>query len=229
MKKNVARIVVTVVLLLVILNLIAFVIPFTRTAAFWLAYAFTSVATVAQLPITLYAFTAKGGLRNSLYGFPIARLSLIYFIVQVCIGLLCMILATWVPFGAALIVQTIIFIVAAIGCMGTSTIRDEIHRQDTQLQSRVSTMRELQSRAGALEGQAQDEAARERLHKLADDFRFSDPVSSKVTVETESDLRACMDNLERALTDGDDECVCELCRKTASLLAERNRLCKLNK
>lgn len=229
MKKNIARTGATVVLLLALLNLIAFVIPFARTTIFWLGYIFTSVAILAQLPLMLYAFTPKGSLRGSLYGFPIARLSLIYLLVQAVTGLLCMALAAWVPFSAALIVQAVVLVLAIIGCMATSAIRDEIHNQDARLQKDVSVMRELRSRAGALAGQAQGEAVQEQLRKLADDFRFSDPVSSEATFPLESELRACMDNLERALTDGDMDGVAKLCAKAAALLAERNRLCKLNK
>ena len=198
MKKNIARTAATVALLLALLNLIAFVIPFARTASFWLGYIFTSVAILAQLPLMLYAFTPKGSLRGSLYGFPIARLSLIYLLVQAVTGLLCMILAAWVPFSAALIVQAVVLVLAIIGCMATSAIRDEIHNQDARLQKDVSVMRELRSRAGALAGQAQGEAVQEQLRKLADDFRFSDPVSSEATFPLEGELRACMDNLERA-------------------------------
>ena len=80
-------------------------------------------------------------------------------------------------------------------------------------------MRELRSRAGALAGQAQGEAVQEQLRKLADDFRFSDPVSSEATFPLESELRACMDNLEHALTDGDMDGVAKLCPKAAALLA----------
>lgn len=229
MKKNIARVAVTVVLLLALFNLVAFILPFARTASFWLGYAFTTVAILAQLPLALYAFTPKGGLRNSLYGFPIARLSLIYLLVQAIVGIACMALAAWVPFGAALIVQAVILVLEILGCMATSAIRDEIHRQDTRLQKNVSVMRELRSRAGALAGQAQGEAVQEQLRKLADEFRFSDPVSSEGTAPLESDLRACMDNLERALADGDMDGVAKLCSKTAALIVERNRICKLNK
>lgn len=229
MKKNIARTAATIALLLALFNLIAFMIPFARTASFWLAYIFTSVAILAQLPLMLYAFTPKGSLRGSLYGFPIARLSLIYLLVQAVTGLLCMVLAAWVPFSAALIAQAVVLVLALIGCMATSAIRDEIHNQDARLKKDVAVMRELRSRAGALAGQAQGEAVQEQLRKLADDFRFSDPVSSEATFPLEGELRACMDNLERALTDGDMDGVAKLYPKTAALLAERNRLCKLNK
>ena len=229
MKKNIARVAVTVVLLLALFNVVAFATPFVRTPVFWLAYAFTSVAIVAQLPLSLYAFTPKGGARDSLYGFPIARLALIYLLVQAVVGLLCMALSQWTPLWAALVVEAVIFVLAAIGCMAASAIRDEIRRQDARLQKDVSAMRELQSRAGALAGQARGEAVRAALAKLADEFRFSDPVSNAATAPLEADLRACVDSMERALTDGDGESALELSRRTAALLAERNRLCKLNK
>ena len=54
-------------------------------------------------------------------------------------------------------------------------------------------------------------------------------VSNASTAPLEADLRACVDSMERALTDGDGESALELSRRTAALLAERNRLCKLNK
>ena len=229
MKKNVARLALTVALLLGVLNLIAFVVPFARTPVFWLAYAFTSAAIVAQLPLSLYAFSAKGGARNSLYGFSIARLATLYLLAQSIIGLLNMAMGAWIPFWVALVIEVVMLVLAVIGCMATTAIRDEIQRQDVALQRDVSVMRELQSRTGALVGQAQGSNVQELLRKLADDFRFSDPVSSAVTASLESDLRANMDDLERAINDGDTDGVLELCRRTSALLAERIRLCKLNK
>lgn len=229
MKKNIARATVTVVLLLALFNVISFIVPFVRTPVFWLAYAFTSAAIAVQLPLSLYAFTPKGGARDSLYGFPIARLSMIYLVTQAVVGLLFMALGTWIPLWAALVIEIVLAVFTAIGCMATSAIRDEIRRQDVSQQKDVSVMHELQSRAGALAGQAQGMGVHMQLQKLADDLRFSDPVSNEATAALETDLRAFMDSMERALTDGDDNSVSELCRKAAALLAERNRLCRLNK
>lgn len=42
-------------------------------------------------------------------------------------------------------------------------------------------------------------------------------------------LSACLDELQRSLTDGDLDSAAVLCRRAAATLAERNRLCKLNK
>ena len=38
-----------------------------------------------------------------------------------------------------------------------------------------------------------------------------------------------MEELQRAMVDNDDTSVVPLCKKAEAILAERNRLCKLNK
>lgn len=67
------------------------------------------------------------------------------------------------------------------------------------------------------------------MQKLAEDFRFSDPVSSDALADVEASLSACLDELQRSLTDGDLDSAAVLCRRAAATLTERNRLCKLNK
>ena len=42
-------------------------------------------------------------------------------------------------------------------------------------------------------------------------------------------LKLAVDELQAAVVDCDYEAVAKLCRKAADVLAERNRLCKLNK
>ncbi len=51
----------------------------------------------------------------------------------------------------------------------------------------------------------------------------------KIDVDAETELAAFIDNLQQAVVDGSEEEILTLCRKAAAALAERNRLCKLNK
>ena len=67
------------------------------------------------------------------------------------------------------------------------------------------------------------------VKKLADDFRYSDPVSSDSTADIEKDLTAQMGDLQAAVIDGNAGEIKELCRKIGITLTERNRLCKLGK
>lgn len=67
------------------------------------------------------------------------------------------------------------------------------------------------------------------IKALAEEFRYSDPVSNNAVAEAEADLAAVVDELQAAYVDGDNDAMAQLCRKASALLAERNRLCKLNK
>ena len=74
-----------------------------------------------------------------------------------------------------------------------------------------------------------DASVKPELDKLAEEFRFSDPVSSDAIKDAEYELRCCIDELQRAVSENRSVDIPELCRKTSLVLAERNRLCKLNK
>ena len=86
-------------------------------------------------------------------------------------------------------------------------------------------MRSLQSKVNQIAAQFENADVK----ALADEFRYSDPVSNDAIADAEADLAAAVDELQSAYVDGDSEAVAKLCRKASALLAERNRLCKLNK
>ena len=86
-------------------------------------------------------------------------------------------------------------------------------------------MRTLQSKISQIASQTDDAA----IKALAEEFRYSDPVSNDAIADAEADLAAAVDELQAAYVDGDNDAVAQLCRKAAVLLAERNRICKLNK
>ena len=54
-------------------------------------------------------------------------------------------------------------------------------------------------------------------------------MTNAATKDIEHELSACMDELERAVLDNDTESAKVLIKRAAAQLAERNRLCKLNK
>lgn len=65
------------------------------------------------------------------------------------------------------------------------------------------------------------------LEQLAEDFRYSDPVSNADLKAIEGDIKAAFQNLEQILaSDGDPAASVE---QTKQLLAQRNAACKLTK
>ena len=208
---------------------IVLVVPFVKNAAYWLSFVFTLLAFAAQLYVFKISFRNGESVRSKFYGFPIARIGVMYLAVQLVLGLLVMALAKWLPAWIGVILFVITLAVAAVGCIAADMMRDEVERQDVHLKKDVSHMRAMQSKAIALVNQCDAPALKNELEKLAEDFRFSDPVSSEALADIEASLSACLDELQRSLTDGDMDSATVLCHRAKTVLVERNRLCKLNK
>ena len=170
-----------------------------------------------------------GNTRSKFYGFPILRISFLYLAVQLGLSLLFMALAKWAPVWVPVVLYLLLLCAALIGFVGADSVREEVERQDVQAKRQVSVMRALQSKARAIAAQCEGDEARKAVTRLSEDLSYSDPVSSPAIADAETELSACIDNLQQAVVDGSEEEILALCRKAAAALAERNRLCKLNK
>lgn len=225
MKKDTIRAIVVAVVTLVIYNLIAFVIPFAHTAAFWISYGFTLAAFAVVCASIYIAFIKNPDAKSRFYGFPIARIGVLYGCAQLIVSLVVMAVAKWTPWWIPVLVYAIGLGAAVIGLVSAEAVVDEIKTQDVKLKDNTTMMRTLQSKISQLASQT-DNAG---IKALAEEFRYSDPVSNDAITDAEADLAAAVDQLQAAFVDGDNEAMAQLCRKTTALLAERNRLCKLNK
>ena len=225
MNKDTIRGSVVLGVLLVLYILVAFLIPFVHTATFWVSFVFTLIAFAVVAASIFIAFNKNPDAKSRFYGFPIAKIGVIYGAVQLLAGILFMALATIVPAWLAVLVYAIALGAAVIGLISAETVVEEIHLQDAKLKKDVTLMRSLQSKISQIAAQSEDAA----IKALAEEFRYSDPVSSDAMADAEADLAAAVDELQTAYVDGDSEAVAKLCRKASALLAERNRLCKLNK
>lgn len=229
MTKNGIRGYVVLLLMLAVFIVASFAPPFQRNSVFWIAFVFGLIAIAGQVYVFRISFIKGEDAKSRFYGFPIARLGAIYLIVQFIVSILEMCFAAYIPFWVVLILNMILFVAAAIGCIAADVMRDEIERQDTVIKSDVSEMRALQSKANAIAGMCGDASVKTNLQKLADDLRYSDPVSSEHTKDIEKELTETVNQLQHAITEGDMKKADTLCEKAQGLLIERNRLCKLGK
>lgn len=231
MKKSSARWWVVWAIVLVVYNVIAFAIPFPKNAVFFVSWVFTLIAIATQIYVIRTAFYHGKGAKSKFYGFPIAKIGAVYLAVQVVLGLVFMTLglAAPVPVWVPLVLYVVLLGVSALGLISAEVTRDEIGGQDARLKKDVSCMRTLQSKAASMVQLARDDSIRAALEKFAEEIRFSDPVSSAALETAEADLSACVDDLQQAVLDNDREAALSLEKRAEMLLAERNRLCKLNK
>lgn len=215
--------------LLVLYILVAFLIPFVHTATFWVSFIFTLIAFGVVAAAFYIAFIRNSDAKSKFYGFPIAKIGTIYGLVQLIAGIIFMALAAYVPVWVAILVYAIALGAAVIGLISAEAVAEEIHNQDAKLKKDVTLMRSLQSKLNQMAAQCDNPDAAAEVKRFAEEMRYSDPVSSEALADIEADLASAVDELQAAIVDGDSNAVKQLCRKASAVLAERNRLCKLNK
>jgi hypothetical protein len=230
MKKNDIRGATVLTIVAVVYILAALLIPFHKNhAVYWIAFLFGLVAIGAQAYVMKTVFLDGKSVKSKFYGFPIARIGVMYLVTQVVLSFLFMGLSAVVPAWVAVLLFVILLAVAAIGFIAADAVREEIEKQDVKLKKDTATMQNLISQAKSLVGLCENVAMTEAVQELSNSFRYSDPVSSPALKDIEQELTVALEELQRAVVSGDVEGTLSLCKRTENTLAERNRLCKLGK
>ncbi len=230
LSKNAVRVLIFAVIAIVVFNVVSFAAPFTKAGVFWVSYGFGMAAILMQLIVMKLAFDGTENVRSKFYGFPIARIGLIYGFCQIVLSVAAMAIGQFIPTWIPVVVFVLILAAAAAGMISADAVRDEVQHQDEKIIKDVSRMRDLQSKMNVLISQSDvsDELGSE-LEKLAENIKYSDPVSGRATEQIEDELNFNIEELQKAIVDGDEKSSLAICKKTNGVLAERNRLCKLNK
>ena len=230
LSKNAVRFLIFIGLALLVFNVIAFVVPFAKTGTFWIGYLFGTISILGQIAVMKLAFNGTTTVRSKFYGFPVARIGIIYAVVQVLLSIFLMALAAYIPAWIPVVIFIILFAIAAAGLVASDTVREEVVHQDAKIVEDVKAMRNLQSKMNMLVSQSDcNEEVKSALSSLAEEIKYSDPVSGKATKELEQELLFDIEELQKVVVDGDNESALKICKKAMGILAERNRLCKLNK
>ena len=229
MKKNTIRWWVLLGVVLVVYNVLAFALPFPKTAVFAVSYLFSMIAILAQIYVIRTAFYRGEGVKSKFYGFPIAKVGVIYLAIQLIGGLVFMALGLAVPVWLPLVLYVVLLGIAAAGFVAADAARDEVVRQEVKLEKNVSRMREFQAKGQALVALNKVPEAARPLEKLAENLRFSDPVSNEALAEIEDRLAECLAQLQSEVAAQKKEQILSLCQQAEQVLAERNQLCKLSK
>ena len=207
---------------------ISLAIPFAHTACFWISFILGVIAILIQIAILPLAFGGESP-KSKFYGFPIARVDTIYLIAQLVLSILCMALAKWVPAFVPGVLGAVLLCAAVVGFITTDAIREEVEKQDVKVAEDVSVMRNLQARISSLSEMCENEETKKAVDKLAEEIKYSDPVSKEVTKELEMELYELVNSLRQAIIDSNDGEAGKLCKNTLAVLSERNNICKTNK
>lgn len=229
MTKNSKRALAALAAVIIAFSVIAFILPLPKNNVFWVSYLFGVISVVVQAYVLKIAFHGAICVKNKFYGFPIAKIGIIYMITQLLFSIIAIVLAQYIPIWVVVIVFVLMFCVAFIGVIGADAARDEIERQDKKHDSNIQCIQELRSKVYSLIAQMENVEAKKVLSELSEAFKYSDPVSNDCLADIENELHIMVDELQQCVIDSDIQNVKILCKKISITLTERNRLCKLNK
>ena len=206
-------------------------IPFPKNEASAIAFAFALFAVAAAFVVIGYAFGSRKTLVSRIYGYPIARVGIVYAIVQLLASLVLCVVGAFVnvPFWVALTLSLLLLACAGVGFIAADTTRDTIEAIDRANTDRTATMTSLRLTASSFADRVSDPEMKAALAKLADDLRFSDPVSSAATEGEELALSSHLAALGTMLPAGDKTAILGEIAAASAALADRNRKCLMNK
>jgi len=223
--KNKAMALTAILVVVALYNLAVFLIPFERGNSFWVSYAATMISMVIATAVGLYAI-GRGNIVRRFYGASLVVLVLIYFVLQLALGLLTMLLPMMPQY------ITILANASLLGCfiialMGASIAKNVVEGADTKTKTKTLFIKSLQADIESLASRATDTNAKKALTVLAVAVKFSDPMSNPQLADAENDIRAKVLILTESLDDTVK--VNALCDELQRMLEERNRKCKLMK
>lgn len=216
------------VLVGIVYSIVVMAIPFSKGMVFWGSFLFTLVAIALQYPVAAYITKSGLSAKSRFYGFPLIQVAGLYLLVQFLFGVLCMALATFFPVPLWLVVvPDVVFLAAAlIGLIAVDTVRTEVERQEFQQRNLQQKMTDWRMRSRVLAERYYDTAMGGQLQQLAEQFRFSDPVSSSVLEQEETRVEEALSALESTMVERKEELAQQACKETLNALIRRNEKCK---
>lgn len=228
MKKGYSVVLATLGILLAVYNVIVFVLPIPRTAAFWVAYLFTTLAILLQIGISYIAFKNDNQLKSIFLGLPTANVGGIYLFLQLVWGAIVMVLPVITP-AIAVVVSVVLLGWCLTSVIMTAVSRDVIASVDEKVKEKTSFIKSNQIAVELLIGKAEDDDLKKKLTGLRDAIRYSDPMSDASVARLEAEIEVRINDLKEAVGEKNPEKTTQLVAKLQDLITERNQMVKRSK
>lgn len=207
-----------------------FAIPFEKTGAVIPTFLFSVLALILGMLVVLYAAQKGETLQSKLYGFPILKLGILYTVIQLVFGILIWILNSFVevPNWLVVVLSVLWLGCVAIGLIAVDNSQDVIEQIEKKSESQLTASKSFRIELDDIVNACENETVRSALENLAEEIRYSDPVSSEELEEIEHRINEELKNL-RELLNSKEELELQKIKEIKRMVADRNRRCKLLK
>lgn len=199
MKKNVIKVVIALIFL-VVFNLLYFLASNEHTAADWVSYAFVHAAFVCLLATPLFGTGVGRGLTVLIASLWLRALG--YFLIELVVGGAFLLASPegyiW-PLAVQSILLAVFLIMQLMSVLANDSTTASIRRQRTE----AAYLQDLKDRLSSLMGVIDDKALKQQVRECHEALSASPTQSYPEAGEEEQALRYAVENLCRAITEGE--------------------------
>ena len=164
---------------LAVVLVLALVIPFAKTAVYWIVL----MCTVAMFGVCalafIRAFRKDSTVESKLLGWPIFKVGYVALIVQIIVGFALMGLAALCPVWAAAIAEVVVFAVTAFCLTVKDAVREAVTTAEVKVTDNTAAWKAIRARANAIAA----ETGHPDIKKLAEEIRYADPTPTSMDGE----------------------------------------------
>ena len=193
--------------------------------SFWAGYVFTNLSFLLFF-FCLYKTINESNKTNQFYDLSLLRVSRNYLIMMIIVGVVVMLvpdLALWI----GITITGILFVFSAIKLLKTDTAIEVVEHIDNKAKEKTSNILSWRSDSSNLINLTNNAKSRNSAKKIADAFKFSDPVSNESLLSIEQEINDKFNEYKEHIND--EEIITNLEQELISLIKERNEKCKLGK
>ena len=199
--------------------------------AFWTSYVFMIIAFLTTAA-NGYLLSQKSEMpKDWLLGYPIIRHSAIFIVIELIASSIFMYLdyENDLDWKIALAVQTLILAAHIAIIFSCFKAKEEIEQVQTNVKTKTARMKFLQVDIEMVAANTDNMLLKQEFTKLAEQVRFSDPVSNDLLANIENQIAHTIEQAKTRIAYNDVEGALALCQKASQLLLERNKKCKILK
>ncbi len=164
---------------LAVVLVLALVIPFAKTAVYWIGLLCTMAMFGVCALAFVRAFRKDSTLESKLLGWPIFKVGYVAVIVQLVVGFALMGLAALCPVWAAAIVEVAVFAVTVFCMTVKDAAREAVTTAEVKVADNTAAWKAIRARANAIAA----ETGHPDIKKLAEEIRYADPMPTSMDGE----------------------------------------------
>lgn len=214
------------VVLGIIYNVMAFMVPHAYTASFWIGYWLIMIALLGQLFCAYQVFQEKN-VQKVFYHIPLITISTRGLLISFVAGSLCMVIKFF-PYWISAVICVLVLGSIVMALLRAKIAADAVSDMDQRIKEQIFFIKSLTAEANNLTMRAVSEADKAACKKVYEAIRYSDPMSSESLSSVEAEITQAFQQFEAAVVSSEKETK-EIAAVLLRLVAERNEQCKLLK